>query len=143
MLRNIFERRFGLTELEASTSAAYLLERERVLVSHLRNYCGQGETREHRSAAYDRCIYFDTTLFLLDDLASDSDPYTLASHCLFRSGNGFSPRRSSQFPLFQALTFCQSFWWLSYLGLCLSSMFLRPLDFTKVYVRFGSPTLQY
>lgn len=25
MLRNIFERRFGLTELEASTSAAYLL----------------------------------------------------------------------------------------------------------------------
>ena len=55
----------------------------------MRDDCGQGETREHRAAAYDHRVYFDIALFLLDGPTSDSNPDTLAGHCLFWNGVGF------------------------------------------------------
>ena len=53
------------------------------------NHRGQGEAREHCGAAYDRRVYFDIALLLLDGLASESNPYPLAGHCLFWNGDGF------------------------------------------------------
>lgn len=55
----------------------------------MRNDRGPGETRQHRAAAYDHCIYFDPALFLLDGLSSGSNPLALAGHCMFRDGAGF------------------------------------------------------
>jgi nitrate/nitrite transporter NarK len=89
MLRNIFERRFGLTELEASSSAAYPLSGSVVLYP----LCGTIVDRVKRGSIVVQLMTVASTLtfalFLLDGHAPECNPYSVAGHYLFWNGDGF------------------------------------------------------
>jgi len=102
MLRNIFERRFGLTELEASTSAAYLLSGSIFLYP----ICGIIVDRVKRGSIVLQLMTIASTLTLLCFfwmILPPSQTHTpWPAIVCFGAAIGFSPRRSSRFsPLSQ------------------------------------------
>ena len=106
MLRNIFERRFGLAELEASTSAAYLLSGSVLLYP----ICGIIVDRVKRGSIVLQLMTVASILTLLCFFWMVLPPTQTRTPwpaiVCFGMAIGFSPRRSSRFFLLsQTLNF--------------------------------------
>lgn len=111
--RNIFERRFGLTELEASTSAAYLLSGSVFLYP----ICGIIVDRMKRGSVVVQLLAVSSILTLLCFFWMTLPPtLTLTpwpAIVCFGTAMGFAPRTILSAHLRSGtLTFLQSFWWL-------------------------------
>lgn len=137
--RNIFERRFGLSELEASTSAAYLLSGSVFLYP----ICGIIVDRMKRGSVVVQLLAVASILTLLCFVWMVLPPtLTLTpwpAIACFGAAMGFAPRMILPARLRSGtLTFLQSFLWLLYLGSSPLSTFLRPSGFTRAYAHFRS-----
>lgn len=142
--RNIFERRFGLTESEASTSAAYLLSGSVLLYP----ICGIIVDRMKRGSVVVQLLAIASVLTLLCFFWMTLPPaLTLTpwpAIVCFGTAMGFAPRMIPPVHLCsRTLTFLQFFWWLLYPESSPSSTFLRPSGFTKAYAHFSSRASQY
>ena len=96
MIRNIFERRFGLSELDASTTASYLLSGSMILYP----VCGMIVDRVKRGSIVLQLMTTASVLTLLCFFwitlppAQTRTPWP-AIVC-FGTAFGFAPRRSAQ-----------------------------------------------